>query len=131
MKRNILKTTLITTLGAMTMSCANERGVIVDRENVEAEKALLVNLIQRDPSKQKPLEILSDDVFDADRKLFFCDSKYMEPFDFAKPGDTIVYPNLFHKTYIDITRFHRIRKINDVPNRKIVKIVRSTAGKQK
>ena len=131
MKRNLLKTTLLTTIGTATLTGCIERGVVMCKESIPEEKALFVNVIRKDKSKQKSFDYLMYDMIDADRKLFFTDPKYMEPFIFAMPGDTIVYPNIFRKTYLDMTRFHRVRKINDVRNRKIKKMVRSTVDKQR
>ena len=77
-------------------SCCIERGVVIDRQNLPEEKALYVNLIRADKSKQKPLHIQSDEVFDADRKLFFMDTTYLEPFVYVAPGDTISFYNATH-----------------------------------
>ena len=122
MKKNLLKATLITTLGAVTLSCT-EQGVIIDREDLPEEKAFFVNVIRQDKSKQKSLEIQSDEVYNADRKLFFCNAGVMDSFMYGAPGDTIVYYNPLRKTFINVHK-NQIRSINGIGNHDIARQVR-------
>ncbi len=113
-------------------SCFAEQGVVIDKQDLPDEKALYVNLIQSDTSKQKPLFVPDNGIYDADRKLFFTDSTYLEPFVYALPGDTIVFNNPLHRTYIQMQRNkYRIRRINGLDECDIMKFVRSSRGRQK
>lgn len=106
-------------------ACAVERGVIIYRQGLPEENALYVNLIKKDKSEQKPMFVQSDGMFDADRKLFFTDSAYIEPFMYALPGDTISFQNALHETYLDMgPNKKRVIDINGVKERKIIKIMR-------
>lgn len=125
MKRNLLRTTILATLGTATLASCLEKGVIVDREDIPEEKAFFVNVIRNNKAKQKPLKIDLSDIFEADRKLFFSDSTHMEPFVYGQIGDTIVYSNLLRMTYIE-TRKRQVRSINGIRNRDIVKQVRNS-----
>ena len=105
-------------------ACAVEHGVIIDRQGLPEENALYVNLIRNNKKKQKPLHVQSDGMYDADRKLFFNDSTYIEPFIFALPGDTISFYNLWHKKFLEMNAKHPVRDINGVDEEIIVDYVR-------
>lgn len=113
-------------------SCATERGVIIDRQGLPEENALYVNLIRKNKSKQKPLSVQSDGLYDADRKLFFPDSAYIEPFMFALPGDTISFRNPLHKKYLDMGYDkNRVRDIRGVGEKAMVDYIRLVLERQK
>lgn len=130
-----MKTKILTKIALASAICAPacgiERGVIIDRQGLSEENALYVNLIKKDKTKQKPLHVESDGMFDADRKLFFMDSTYIEPFMFALPGDTISFYNPRHETFIEMNRKHRVRDINGAREREIIKTVKSFKSYQK
>ena len=129
MKKNLLKATLITTLGAATLACT-ERGVIIDREDLPEEKAFFVNLLRINKEKQKPLVINPGEMYDADRKLFFEDGNNMEPFLYGHVGDTIMFSNPWHKTFIYVNK-NQIRRINGVTNKVFAKQVQKQSAKQR
>ena len=112
-------------------SCAVEHGVVIERQDLSSERALYVNLIRKNKSKQKPLHVNADGTFDADRKLFFDDSTYVEPFIYSLPGDTIAFHNPCRKTYLNINRRHHIRDINGVRDADVVYFIKSIMEKQK
>ena len=113
-------------------SCATERGVVIDRQDLPDERALYVNLIRKNKAKQKPLVVQPDGMYEADRKLFFMDSTYLEPFLYVLPGDTIYVNNPLKKTYLEMGRGKKhIIRINDVREKQIVKTVRLWKDKQK
>ena len=125
-----MKTKILTKIAIASMlcapSCAVERGVIIDRQELPEENALFVNLIQKDKSKQKPLVIPDDGMYDADRKLFFMDSTYTEPFVYSLPGDTISFYNAGREQFIDMGRGkNHVRDINGIREHRIIKLVRS------
>ena len=125
MKTETLTKIALASLLGMPASCAIERGVVIDRQGLPEENALYVNLIRKDKTKQKPLYVQSDGIYDADRKLFFMDSTYIEPFIFALPGDTISFYNPWHKTFLEMDdKHHHVRKINDVSEETIKDYVR-------
>ena len=133
MKRNLLKTTILATLGATSLSCGVESGIIVVRQQLPEENAFYVNIITNHEK-----ELFSDDEYrgvdgwyQTDRKLFFMDAKYQEPLIYGMPGDTITYSNPFKKKYLYMNRFHHVRSINGVNNKKIVKRIRSVLEHQK
>ena len=105
-------------------ACAVERGVIIDRQGLPEENALYVNLIRKNKKKQKPLRIPENGIYDADRKLFFTDSSYIEPFIFALPGDTISFYNQLHQQFIEMDSRRRVRDINGVREEIIIDYVR-------
>ena len=117
----------IASLMAMPASCAVERGVIVERQNLLEENALLVNLLK--DGKSAPVD--TNGIFEADRKLFFMDATYQEPFIYALLGDTIAFRNPTHKTYLEMTKRNRVHSINGIRERKIVKMVQSKLEHQK
>lgn len=105
-------------------ACAVERGVIIDRQGLPEENALYVNLIRKNKKKQKPLHVQSDGIYDADRKLFFNDSTYIEPFIFALPGDTISFFNPKHEQFLDMDAKHHVRDINGVSEQTMIDYIR-------
>ena len=121
-----MKTKILTKIAVASMilapSCAVESGVVVESQNLPEEKALYVKLI--DKNSNEKIVVNPDSIFCADRKLFFRDSSYVEPFVYAIPGDTISFYNPFHSTYIKMNRINRIHDINGVSNREVVKQMR-------
>ena len=113
-------------------SCAVEHGVVICRDESWGENALYVNLIRMNKAKQKPLHDQSNEIFDADRKLFFADSAYMEPFTYVLTGDTISFYNPKHETFLDMgnDKTH-VRDINGVREREIIKSARLIKEYQK
>ena len=131
MKKETLLKIIIASI-ACAPACAVERGVIIDRQGLPEENALYVNLIRKNKKKQKPLFIPSNGIYDADRKLFFTDSSYIEPFIFALPGDTISFRNMWHKQFIDMGwDKHRVRDINGVREREIMARIQPILDNQK
>ena len=131
-KETLLKLSLAAVLAQVAPSCAVERGVIIDRQGLPEENALYVNLIRKNKSKQKPLSVQSDGLYDADRKLFFPDSAYIEPFIFALPGDTISFRNPLHKKYLDMGYDkNRVRDIRGVGEKAMVDYIRQVLERQK
>ena len=116
MKHNLLKSIIATTLGLTTASsCGVERGVIVYKQNIAEERALYVNLIHEmhlGGKSDKNTIALDSLNFSADRKLFFDDAKYANSFTYLLAGDTIVFRNKRHETYVDINKKNKILKIN-------------------
>lgn len=113
-------------------ACDVERGVVVCKEELPEENALYVNLIRVNKRKQKPLHNQSDEVFDADRKLLFRNSEYMEQFEYILPGDTISFRNAAHNTYLLMEpENEHIRKINGIREKDVVKITRRLLANQK
>ena len=104
-----------------------ETGVVICKQDAMDEKALFVNVIQKDKSQQKPLHDQTNEVFDADRKLFFLNENYTEPFDYACAGDTITYYNASRQTFLRMGSLKKMRvhEINGVPESDIIKIVRA------
>ena len=127
MKTETLTKIAIASLLGMPASCAVERGVIVERQNLPEENALYVNLIDKNATPKSP----DDEYVETDRKLFFMDATYQEPFIYALPGDTIAFRNPTHKTYLEMTKRNRVHSINGVRDRKIVKMVQSKLEHQK
>ena len=113
-------------------SCAVEHGVVICRDESQDENALYVNLIRKNKSKQKPFFVNADGTFDADRKLFFNDSTYTEPFVYALPGDTIYFDNPSHGSFVEMG-WNRllVHRINNVREREIIKTVQSFKNYQK
>ena len=112
-------------------ACAVEHGVIIERQGLTEENALYVNLIRKNKKKQKQLHIGADGIFDADRKLFFMDSTYIEPFIYSLPGDTISFYNPWHKQFIEMDSKHRVRDINGVREREIMNYIRPILSREK
>lgn len=112
-------------------ACGVERGVVIDRQGLPEENALYVNLLPCNNSARKPMFVGPSGIFEADRKLFFADSSYIEPFIFALPGDTVAFYNPSHSRYIKVNKTHRIRDINGVRERDIIRIVKSLREYQK
>lgn len=131
-KEILLKLSLAAVLAQVAPSCAVERGVIIDRQGLPEENALYVNLIRKNKSKQKPLSVQSDGLYDADRKLFFPDSAYIEPFIFALPGDTISFRNPLHKKYLDMGYDkNRVRDIRGVDEQTMIDYIRNVLDRQR
>lgn len=103
-------------------SCAVERGVVIDRQELADESALYVNLIDAGHKKKRAKETFDfrPGEYMADRKLFFQDSTYLEPLIYALPGDTISFRNPFHTTYVNMGKCNRVRDINGVSEREII-----------
>lgn len=113
-------------------SCGVERGVIIERDDLPSERALYVNLLRTNKSKQKPMTIPADGIYVADRKLFFMDSTYLAPFVYALPGDTIEFTNHHHETFLEMNRGQNpVRRINGVREKNIVKAYNSWKGHRK
>ena len=126
----LLKITIASLLVAP--SCAREYGIVIERQDYPEEKALYVNLIQKDKTKQKPLNIPWDGMCDADRKLFFSDSTYMTPFIYVAPGDTISFYNPKRCKYLNVVRNkNSVYSINGIRERKIAKWINTPAEKQR
>ena len=121
-----MKTKILTKIAIASMlcapSCAVESGIVVESQNLPEEKALYVKLIDKDGNEKQ--EQPQNGMFCADRKLFFRDSSYVEPFVYAIPGDTISFYNPFHSTYIKMNKINRVHDINGVGNREVVKQMR-------
>lgn len=113
-------------------SCATERGVIIERDDLPSERALYVNLLRTRKNKQKPMVIPADGIYYADRKLFFMDSTYLAPFVYALPGDTIEFTNRNHEIFLEMNgNDPRVRRINGVREKRIIEIYNSLKGYQK
>ncbi len=108
-------------------SCAVERGVIVERQDLAEEKAFYVNLVQRGGANQTN----SDGTFEADRKLFFMDSTYGAPFIYADVGDTIVFKNPARETFVEINAKNRVISVNGMREKVFVKWMNKVAEPQK
>lgn len=120
MKAKILAKIAITS-ALCAPACAVENGVIVYKQNLPEERALYINLIRKDKSKQKQLRDLSDEIFDADRKLVFSGTTDNEVFNYLLIGDTISFYNAKHKTYMDMRcGKNRILSINGVRKENII-----------
>ena len=107
-------------------SCAVERGVVIERQEVSGENALYVNLIDKKHEKAR-----AKNTFDfrpgeyvADRKLFFQDDNYQEPFVYTLPGDTISFYNPFHVIYVNMGKCNRVRDVNGVREKEIIETIR-------
>jgi len=100
-----------------------EQGVIICKQDLPEENALYVNLVRKNKAKQKPLHDQSNEISDADRKLFFADSTYRGLFDYALVGDTISFRNPSRATYIDVNKSNVIRSINGVREREIINMI--------
>ena len=103
-------------------ACCVEKGVVVERQELSDEKALYVNLldVKHEQARAANTFHFLPGTFVADRKLFFNDSTYVEPFIYAMPGDTIAFCNPFHATYIDMNKCNRVHDINGVSERNII-----------
>jgi len=112
-------------------ACTTERGVIVHKQELPEENALYINLIRNNKAQQKPLEIKSDEIFVADRKLTFPDSTYIGLFDYFITGDTIAVFNPAHHTYIRMNNKNIIREINGTKGKNLAFLMRMTMQKQK
>lgn len=107
-------------------SCAVEHGVVVERQELPDENALYINLIdaKHEKARAQSTFVFKPGEYMADRKLFFQDSTYMEPFIYALPGDTVSFYNPFHVTYVKMNKCNRIRDINGIQERDIVSQMR-------
>ena len=116
MKRNLLKTVIATTLGLTgTASCGVEHGIIIYKQDLAEERAVYVNLIGKKHTKDVfPLDSCD---FSADRKLFFEGQNQVNQFGCLLAGDTIVFRNRAHDTYVDLNNKNKILKINGVRER--------------
>ena len=104
-------------------------GVVICKDKSQSENALYVNLIKKDKSQQKPLNNQTNEIFDADRKLFFADDD--ESFNYIWAGDTISFRNGAHSTFINMNKHHRVRDINGMREEDVLKFVMPTSQKQK
>ena len=112
-------------------ACTTERGVIVHKQELPEENALYINLIRNNKAQQKPLEIKSDEIFVADRKLTFPDSTYIGLFDYFITGDTIAVFNPSHSTYLRMNNKKLIREINGAKGKDLAFLMRLALQKQK
>ena len=126
MKTKIVTKIAIASALCVAPSCAIERGVVVERQEVPEESALYVNLIdaQHEQARANETFEFKPGQYMADRKLFFTDSTYMEPLVYALPGDTISFRNPAHETYLDMNKKNRVRDINGIRERKIIGQIR-------
>ena len=126
MKNKILAKIIFASALCAAPSCAVEHGVIIDREDSDAEKAFYVNLIRKTKEKQKPLHYQANEIYDADRKLFFPDN-YVDPFLYAEPGDTISFYNPLHGKYLEINPHYRVVGVNGIKMREISEMMHRPA----
>ena len=129
-----MKTKTLTKIAIASMlcapACAVEHGVVICKDKSQSENALYVNLIKKDKSQQKPLNNQTNEIFDADRKLFFADDD--ESFNYIWAGDTISFRNGAHSTFIEMDKKHRrVRDINGMREEDVLKFVMPTSQKQR
>ena len=110
-----MKTKILVKIAVASAVCAPawgvERGVVAHKQDLPEEKALYVNVLGGNNTANK----LDYDF--ADRKLFFNDSLYVEPFNLVAEGDTIPYRNSSRAIYLDMNKKHKILEIKRVRGR--------------
>lgn len=126
MKTKIVAKMAIVSALCAAPSCAVEQGVIIDRQDSPEEKALYVNLLRKNKAKQKPLHYQANEIYDADRKLFFLEN-YMDPFLYAAPGDTISFYNLLHGKYLEMNSHNCVYDVNGIKMREISEMMHRPA----